>query len=182
MVSVERIIDGSDIKIGDKIIGITSSGVHSNGYTILRKVLSIKYEYSEDFPWGINVGEELLVPTRIYVEAIMSLLKSCEVHGLAHITGGAFKKLFRITDLGFKFEEWCEIPKIFEEIQSVGNIDFQEMFSVFNMGIGFIVIVPESDVKKALEVLSSHFESYLLGEIIKDPIIEIKKFNVIFTR
>ena len=182
VVEASKIIDGSAISVGDKVIGITSSGLHSNGFTILRKVLSVKYELNEDFPWGKNVGEELLIPTRIYVEAIFDLLEKCKVNGLAHITGGGFKKLFRLTDLGFKLDKWCEIPQIFKEIQSVGNIDYQEMFSIFNMGIGFVVIVPETEVEAALIVLSNHFESHLIGEITEDPIIEFEGFNVIFTR
>ncbi len=182
MVEIDKIIDGSSVNVGDKVIGITSSGIHSNGFTILRKILSVKYELSEDFPWGKNVGDELLIPTRIYVNAIFDLIEKCPVHGLAHITGGGFKKLFRITNLGFRIDNWCEVPYIFREIQSVGNIDFQEMFSIFNMGIGFIVVVPEDKAQEAVNILSEHFESHIIGEIVEDPIISIEKFNVIFTR
>ncbi|MCE7740871.1 MAG: phosphoribosylformylglycinamidine cyclo-ligase [Candidatus Heimdallarchaeota archaeon] len=182
IVDIKEIVDGSKIKVGDVIIGITSSGIHSNGFTILRKVLSIKYEYNESFPWGTNVGEELLIPTRIYTEAIKDLSENCEINGLAHITGGGFKKLFRITNLGFQIDKWCNIPQIFHEIQSVGNIDYQEMFSIFNMGIGFVVIVSKNNAQKALETLSKHFDSLIIGEIITDPIVKIQDYNVIFTR
>ena len=182
IVEADRIIDGSKIKIGDSIIGITSSGVHSNGFTILRKVLSVKYELNEKFSWGKNVGDELLTPTRIYTKAILNLLEKCKVNGLAHITGGGFRKLFRLTNYGFKITNWCNIPLIFEEIQNVGNIDYHEMFSVFNMGIGFIVIVPKEEVKTALSILNKYFESLLIGEIIEESIISIEKYNVLFTR
>jgi phosphoribosylformylglycinamidine cyclo-ligase len=182
IIELDKIIDGSDINIGDAILGITSNGIHSNGFTIARKVLGVKYELSEELPWKRKLGEELLNPTRIYVKAIDELLQNVTVHGLAHITGGGFKKLFRITNLGFEINNFPEPHMIFQEIQKLGNISNQEMFSVFNMGVGFVVITPQQDKKKALKILSKHFETHELGLIIEDPVITITQFNVLFLR
>lgn len=182
IVPLDKVIDGSNIEIGDSIIGISSSGLHSNGYTILRKILSVKYVLNEEFPWGRKVYDELLEPTRIYVKAVLDLLSNCSVKGLAHITGGGFKKLFRLTKYGFEISNFPEIYDIFKEIQSLGNITYEEMFSVFNMGIGFVIVVSKDEKDRALTILNKHFKSYELGEIIEDPIISISKYKVIFTR
>ncbi|MHA1816124.1 MAG: phosphoribosylformylglycinamidine cyclo-ligase, partial [Candidatus Heimdallarchaeaceae archaeon] len=154
IVSLDSIIDGSSIKPGDSIIGITSSGLHSNGYTIVRKILSIKYTLTESFPWGREVCKELLEPTRIYVKAILELIENCSIAGLAHITGGGFKKLFRLTNFGFDLNDFPKPLDIFEEIRILGKIALQEMFSIFNMGIGFVVVVPKEEEEKALQILN----------------------------
>jgi len=182
IVQLKDIIDGSKIDVGDVILGLSSSGIHSNGFTIARKVLFVKYDLLEDFPWNKAVSEELLIPTRIYVKAIESLLEKCKIHGLAHITGGGFKKLFRLTEYGFEITKFPKPHDIFEEIRNLGNISYQEMFSVFNMGIGFVVVVPKEETEKALSILNQHFNTFVLGKIIKDPIIAIPQYNVIFTR
>lgn len=182
IIKKDKIIDGSKIKFGNVIIGISSNGIHSNGFTIARKVLDVKYELNEEFPWKIKVGDELLKPTRIYVSTIQHLLQECKVTGLAHITGGGIKKLFRITNLGFKFSKWPEIPAIFDEIRKTGNISYQEMFSIFNMGIGFIVVVPKDEVEKTLQILNEYFPSYILGEITDVPTITIPQYDVLYTR
>ncbi len=182
IVSLDSVIDGSKIKLGDSVIGITSSGLHSNGYTIVRKILSIKYLLSESFPWGREVYEELLEPTRIYVKAILDLIESCSVSGLAHITGGGFKKLFRLTNYGFELNNFPKLSNIFEEIHILGRISFQEMFSIFNMGIGFVAVVPKEEEEKALKLLNKHFKSITIGEVVEDPIVSISKYDVLFTR
>ena len=182
IVSLDSVIDGSEIKPGDSVIGISSSGLHSNGYTIVRKILSIKYLLTESFPWGRDVYEELLEPTRIYVKAILDLIENCSVSGLAHITGGGFKKLFRLTNYGFDLINFPKPLDIFHEILALGKISFQEMFSIFNMGIGFVVVVPEEEEEKALRILNKHFKSVTIGKIIDDPIISIPEYDVLFTR
>ncbi len=182
IVSLDSVIDGSEIKLGDSVIGISSSGLHSNGYTIVRKILSIKYLLTESFPWGREVYEELLEPTRIYVKAILDLIENCSISGLAHITGGGFKKLFRLTNFGFDLINFPKPLDIFEEIRVLGNISFQEMFSIFNMGIGFVVVVPEEEEEKALQLLNKHFRSVTIGEIIEDSIVSIPEYDVLFTR
>ena len=182
IVQLKNLIDGSKIRTGDVILGISSSGIHSNGFTIARKVLSVKYNLMEAFPWNKTVYEELLIPTRIYVKAIENLLEKCKIHGLAHITGGGFKKLFRLTQYGFEITKFPRSQDIFEEIKRLGNISYQEMFSVFNMGIGFVVVVPKEETEKALSILNQHFETFVLGKIIEDPIITFPQYDVIFTR
>ncbi len=182
IIKLDDLIDGSDIKVGDIILGISSSGIHSNGFTIARKVLSIKYELTEEFPWNKVVYEELLIPTRIYVNAIEELLNKCKINGLAHITGGGFKKLFRLTKLGFEITRFPNPQEIFEEIRNLGNISYQEMFSVFNMGIGFIVVVPKGETERSLSILNQYFETFVLGKIIEDPTITIPQYDVLFTR
>jgi phosphoribosylformylglycinamidine cyclo-ligase len=182
VVELDNLVDGSNIKVGDIILGITSSGIHSNGFTIARKVISAKYDLTEEFPWNKTVSEELLIPTRIYVNAIEELLKECKVNGLAHITGGGFRKLFRLTKLGFEITKFPTPQNIFEEIRSLGKISYQEMFSVFNMGIGFVVIVPKEETESSLSILNQHFETFILGKIIEDPVITIPQFDVLFKR
>jgi len=182
IVQLKNLIDGSQIRIGDVILGISSSGIHSNGYTIARKVLLAKYNLKEAFPWNKTVSEELLIPTRIYVKAIENLLEKCKINGLAHITGGGFKKLFRLTEYGFQITKFPKPYEIFEEIRSLGNISYQEMFSIFNMGIGFVVVVPKEETEKAMNILNQHFEAFILGKIIDEPTITIPQYDVIFTR
>ncbi|MBY9000578.1 MAG: phosphoribosylformylglycinamidine cyclo-ligase [Candidatus Heimdallarchaeota archaeon] len=182
IVSLDKVIDGSKVKPGDSVIGISSSGLHSNGFTIVRKILSIKYLLTESFPWERVVYEELLEPTRIYVKAILDLIKKCSVSGLAHITGGGFKKLFRLTSYGFELSDFPKPLNIFEEIRTLGKISFQEMFSVFNMGIGFVVVVPQEEEKTALQILNQYFESYKIGQVTKDPIVSIPEYEVLFVR
>jgi phosphoribosylformylglycinamidine cyclo-ligase len=182
IIEENKIIDGSKIEPGDVVIGISSNGIHSNGFTIARKVLGVKYDLLEKFPWDVVVGEELLKPTRIYVRAIKHLLEECKVNGLAHITGGGLKKLFRLTEYGFELTKWMEIPSIFEEIRILGKISFQEMFSIFNMGVGFIIVIPRKEVEQALSLLNNYFATRILGEIISDPIISLPEFDLIYTR
>ncbi len=182
IVELDDLVDGSDIKAGDIILGISSSGIHSNGFTVARKVLSAKYDLTEEFPWNKSVSEELLIPTRIYVNAIEELLNECKVNGLAHITGGGFNKLFRLTKLGFEITKFPTPQDIFKEIRSLGNISYQEMFSVFNMGVGFVVVVPKEEAEKSLSILNQHFETFILGKIIEDPIITIPQYDVLFKR
>ena len=138
---------GSSIKQGDLIVGIESSGLHSNGYTLARKVLLGRYSVDDNADHLIQtVGEELLVPTRIYVKPVMELLKKkIPVHGLAHITGGSFTKLPRLNSrVNFILEELPPTTGIFKQIQIDGEIDALEMYRTFNMGIGLCAICPRS--------------------------------------
>jgi phosphoribosylformylglycinamidine cyclo-ligase len=168
--------------VGDIVLGISSSGIHSNGFTIARKVLGVKYSLSEELPWGKTLQDELLIPTRIYTDAIDSLLRKCKVSGLAHITGSGFRKLFRITQFGFELKQVPEPHEIFEEIRKLGNISYHEMYSVFNMGIGFVVVIPREETEKALGILNSFYQTQIIGKVIEDPIISIPKHDVVFSR
>ncbi len=170
-----KIIDGSKIKSGDIIIGLASSGLHSNGYSLARKLFfDIKKYKANKFikELGCTIGEELLKPTRIYVKSILSLLKSVNIKGMAHITGGGLtENLPRIFPKGIqaviKKGSW-DIPRIFSIIQEMGNVSEKEMFRTFNMGIGFIVVVKKTDAKNTIAKLKRFGEKpSVIGSIEK---------------
>ena len=167
------IIDGSDIRVGDKIIGLASSGIHSNGYSLVRKVFFEELgkkvdEYVGEF--GCTVGEELLRPTRIYVESIVNILRRSKINGLIHITGGGFiDNIPRILPAGcdayIQEDSWPVLP-VFSYLQQQGNISAIEMFRTFNMGIGMMAIVPGNSVEDFLRQFKAHGEDpHLIGEI-----------------
>lgn len=169
----EDIIDGKKIKIDDIIIGIPSSGIHSNGYSLIRKIIKENnYNYNDLLPYNKNktIGEELLTPTRIYID-ILKIIKNYDIHGLAHITGGGFLKLKRITKYGFdiKFNNY---PEVFHWIEKIGNIDKKEMYKTFNMGIGFIIILSYKD-KETIQKILRETNGKIIGKIIKDTHIKI---------
>ena len=138
IVRKEDLITGEDIKKGDLIFGIPSSGIHSNGLTLARKVLDL-YERFEDH----TIGEELLKPTRIYVNEIMNLLKYCRPHGMVHITGGGLRNFMRLKDMKYVIEDPLKPQKIFSLIMDLADVNYEEMYSTFNMGMGFAIIAPE---------------------------------------
>jgi len=173
----DKIIDGSDIRVGDQIIGLASSGLHSNGYSLVRKIcfeelgLSVD-KYMDEF--GCTLGEELLKPTRIYSESILNLNKNFQINGLVHITGGGFiDNIPRILPQGSKaiirYESWT-IPPIFEFLKNNGNVSAEEMCRTFNMGIGMLVIVDESILEDTMQQLTALGETpYHIGEIAARP-------------
>ncbi len=175
VVERSRIIDGSKIKPGDQFIGLASSGLHSNGYSLARKVV---FEHlglrAKDRVKGIarTIGEEMLVPTRIYVKSILGLLKEFQIHGLAHITGGGITdNLPRVIPSGLKAVIWkgsWPVHPIFHFLQEAGNIEEQEMLRTFNNGIGMILVVPPKEKEKVLTRLKSMGEkAYPIGEVVK---------------
>ncbi len=141
----DKLVLGNKIAFNDIIIGVESNGLHSNGYGLARKVLLRKYKIKQKVSeLGSTLADELMRPTRIYVKPVLEILKSMEVHGLAHITGGAFTKLTRLTDrFGFELDSMPEPHEIFKLVQKHAKISDKEMFSTFNMGIGLCVIVPK---------------------------------------
>ncbi|MGH2332091.1 phosphoribosylformylglycinamidine cyclo-ligase [Thermoanaerobacter mathranii] len=170
----EELIDRKLIKEGDAIIGLASSGIHSNGYSLVRKIFFEKNNFSvKDFipELGINLGEALLTPTKIYVKSIEAL-KGLKIKGMAHITGGGFidniPRILRKSIAAKINKGSWEIPAIFNLIQRLGDIEEREMYRTFNMGIGMVVIVDPSDVDKALEKLNGIGEkAYIIGEIVE---------------
>jgi phosphoribosylformylglycinamidine cyclo-ligase len=164
VVDKDKIINGEKIKSGDVVIGLESSGIHSNGLTLARKVLS-KDHY-----------EELLKPTMIYVKPVLEIVNNCKVHGLANITGGAFSKLMRIgekTEVGFLLDEMPEMLNIFKEIQEEGNISDKEMYRTFNCGIGFCIVAPES--RKVIEICKKHgVNARKIGKVVGERDVKIK--------
>lgn len=146
VVKKDKIITGKDVKPGDVIMALPSSGIHCNGLTLARKVIEANgLSYFDKFG-NKTIGEELLTPTRIYME-VLEIIKNCEVHGLAHITGGGFRKLKRLRkDVKYVIDSPLKPQEIFKFIQKLGNVDELEMYRTFNMGMGFLVIVPEDSV------------------------------------
>lgn len=174
IVEKSKIIDGSKISVGDRIIGIASSGLHSNGFTLARKVLFEEAKLTVDFflpELGKTLGEELLTPTKIYVKTILSFINEVEVLGLAHITGGGlYENVARIlpknVDAKIQPNLWKQ-HKIFNLIQQKGNIADKEMYKTFNMGLGLVAVVKQKDVDKTLSLLKDLGESaYEIGEIV----------------
>lgn len=182
VVDKKKIIDSKTIEVGDKVIGLASSGVHSNGFSLVRKVFDVNEENLKEYveELGKTVGEALLKPTRIYVKPILKLIEEVKVKGISHITGGGFyENLPRMLRDGVSLKidkNSYEVPALFKLIQSRGNIPERDMYNTFNMGIGMAVIVPENEVEKALSLLKeAGEEAYLIGSVVsgnKEIIIE----------
>lgn len=161
----DKVIRGEQIEVGDLVVGIKSSGIHSNGLTLARKVVEdAGLDYKDPFPLNPtrSIGEELLIPTRIYTE-VLELLERCEVHGLSHITGSGFLKLGRITDLGFDISDPFEPNEIFTFLQEKGNITDEEMYKTFNMGMGFAVVIPKSEEHEAIRITGGK----IVGDVVE---------------
>ena len=170
----EQILDKSAVQAGDVLIGLPSSGVHSNGFSLIRKVFDIEHcdlnAYRDEL--GKGLGETLLTPTVIYVKPVLKLIEAVKVHSLAHITGGGFyenlpRAFGESFDAVIRKGSW-QIPKIFALIQEKGNIPEHDMFNTFNMGIGMCAIVASQDAEKALQVLRENgIDARRIGEIRK---------------
>ena len=178
----EKIITGEKIKEGDKIIGIASSGLHSNGYSLVRKLFFDKLKMGvNDYVSELNrtLGEELLAPTRIYAGACNSVLQKHEVNGIAHITGGGFyENIPRALPDGLSAEitvsSW-ERPHIFTYIQKHGNISETEMFKTFNMGIGMVMFIAAEDASSVLKTLEQAGEAaFAIGEVARGNGVVLK--------
>ncbi len=168
MVKKDSIITGEKVQLGDILVGIPSSGVHSNGYTLVRRIIKESgYSYQDPFPYNpeTTIGEELLIPTRIYME-VLDVIKECDVHGLAHITGSGLLKLKRVTDLGFDINDPLPPQDVFKFLQEQGNVDIGEMYRTFNMGMGFLIILPQEDAQKAVEISGGK----IVGKIVEKGI------------
>jgi phosphoribosylformylglycinamidine cyclo-ligase len=171
----DAIVLGQDVEVGDAIIGIASSGIHSNGLTLARRVLLDQggYGLREEFEvLGRTLGEELLEPTEIYVQAVVDLwAEEIETRGLVHITSDGFANLCRLdAQVGFRINELPETPAIFKLIREVGNIADKEMYRVFNMGVGFVVIVPPTQGDATEQrIRASGYEAQRIGEVVSGP-------------
>ena len=174
VVDKAKIITGDGMRVGDVLLALPSSGVHSNGFSLVRKVFNISSEtvgrYCPEF--SRTLGEELLTPTRIYVKPVLELLGKVSVQGISHITGGGFYENIprSIPDgLGAKIEKSAvRVLPIFDLIAKKGGIPERDMFNTFNMGVGMSVVVDKNDVDTALAVLREHGEdAYVLGEIVE---------------
>jgi phosphoribosylformylglycinamidine cyclo-ligase len=173
VVERDEIIDGSSITVGNKLIGIGSSGLHSNGYSLARRIIFDHMELMIDSPLpgtDTTVAEELLTPTRIYARSIMNLLKNFRINGIAHITGGGLlENVPRVLPKGcsanIKLGSW-NMPSIFSVLQQAGNVEQTEMYRTFNMGIGMVLAVAKTDVDDILSRLNGLGENaWMIGEI-----------------
>ena len=173
LVDRKKMIDGTQMKAGDAIVGIRSSGVHSNGFSLVRKIFNIDESSARRYvpEFGKTLGEELLTPTKIYVKAVESLLSACPVKAISHITGGGFYENIprMLTDgLTAKIEK-AAVPvlPVFEVMAKTGNIPERDMFNTFNMGVGMCVAVDKNDVHKAVAAIEAAGEkAVVLGEIV----------------
>jgi phosphoribosylformylglycinamidine cyclo-ligase len=174
-VALDSIVDGATVEPGDVVIGLPSSGIHSNGYTLARAALvGIPLE---DERLGRPLADVLLEPTEIYVKPIIELLRSdVDVRGLAHITSGGVDNLLRLAaEVGYAIDDPLPVPPIFALIQERGNVSAEEMHQVFNMGCGFCVVVPAADEAAALGMLKAHYpEARRIGSAIEGKGIALR--------
>ena len=177
-----KLIDGTKVKVGDVLVGIQSSGVHSNGFSLVRKIVS-------DNSFDLHqphadlgekpLGEMLLTPTRIYVKQVLDVIRQCDVHGISHITGGGFdENIPRILTEGQGVEvtegSW-EILPVFRFLEKWGGVSHREMFNIFNMGIGMVIALDAAEADKAIEILAAHGEKVsVIGRIVEGEGVTIK--------
>ncbi len=180
VVKLSDVITGEKIEPTDIIIGLESDGVHSNGLTLARKALLElgKFAVDDNIPGSkFKVGEELLRPTRIYSREILEIINNVEVHGLAHITGGAFSKLARLSfgKIGFDMDNLPKPPTIFQAIQSITKISDYEMYRTFNMGIAFCIVTAESNYDDIEKICKKHnTRTYRVGSVIPEKRVLVK--------
>ena len=174
IVDKKKMINPNSIEVGDIVIGLASSGVHSNGFSLVRKIFNVNEEnlkeYKEEL--GTTLGEALLTPTKIYVKPVLELISKVKVKGISHITGGGFyenmpRMLNENVSLNINKDSY-EVPAIFKLLQKEGNIPLRDMYNTFNMGIGMSLIVSKEEKEKALQILKQAGEkAYVIGEVEK---------------
>lgn len=176
LVELDKIIIGQDLQEGDVVVGLESSGIHSNGLTLARKVLLENANLTLDQyvpEFGRKLGEELLVPTKIYVQEVLAMLsQNLRIKALIHITGDGFLNLLRVErEIGYEIDFLPSTPPIFSLIQEKGNITDEEMFRVFNMGIGFCVIAAPDDADQVIQIAADHgTKAFVLGRVVEKPV------------
>ncbi len=176
-VKKENIIDGDELEVGDTMIGLPSSGVHSNGYTLVRKVVgSSGYDYRDELDFGV-LGDVLLEPTRIYTKEILSALKKHHIKGMAHITGGGLRNITRINpELGYSIEEPLEPQPVYEFLQDEGGINDHEMYQTFNMGMGFSIITSVEEAEDTAEMLGGK----IIGKVVSKKGVRLKSKKLVY--
>ena len=182
VVEKSKLIDGSKVKVGDVLVGISSSGVHSNGFSLVRKIIAdaeLSLDQSVPEFGGRSLGEVLLTPTKIYVRQVLDVIRNCDVHGICHVTGGGFdENLPRVLreGQGIEIEEgsW-EILPVFRMLEKWGGVPHREMFNIFNMGIGMVIVLDASEADKAISILSAHGEkAQVIGRVIEGANVTIR--------
>lgn len=173
----EKIVTGSDVKEGDVLIGISSSGIHSNGYSFVRKIFleTLKWDLNRYVPeLGKTLGETLLEPTKIYVKLVMDLLSKYDIKAIAHITGGGLiENIPRVIPKGLGVsinkKSWDK-PAIFNLIESINNIGEKELHKSFNMGIGLVIVVKQENADEILKYINSIDKGYIIGQVTKSQV------------
>jgi phosphoribosylformylglycinamidine cyclo-ligase len=170
VVEKSEIIDGSRVKVGDTLIALASSGPHSNGYSLIRKIIDVtKADLNQDCG-GRPLGDALMEPTRIYVKSVLKLIKESQVNAMAHITGGGLtENIPRVLPDGTKAvldtKSWA-FPPVFQWLQRGGNVDIREMYRTFNCGVGMVIAIPASEKDNALNILRNAGENaFVIGYI-----------------
>jgi len=170
IVEEDQIIDGSKVKSGDTLIGLASSGPHSNGYSLIRKIIEVRgADLTQDLD-GKPLGEALMEPTRIYVKSLLKLIKESQVNALSHITGGGLlENIPRVLPADAKavidLDSW-QLPAVFNWLQEQGNVDAREMYRTFNCGVGMVIAVPADKADEALQMLTDSGENaWVIGQI-----------------
>jgi len=166
IVRKDRIITGKKIQPGNVVIGLRSSGIHSNGVSLARKVLPK------------SMWMSLLTPTRIYVKEALEIMRNYDVHGLAHITGGGYLNLLRLTKHGFVLDGMPEPQMIFKKIQELGKVSDEEMYRTFNMGIGFCIMVSRADAEDILSKYGQKYDLMRIGHVVEEPVVKIIRKGV----
>ncbi len=161
----KEMILGDKIKPGDAIIGVKSTGIHSNGYSLARKALK-KYSIKDNVRGVGNIGSALLKPTQIYTQPVLEIIDKCSVNGLAHITGGAFTKLLRLKNIGYEIDVLPKMPPIMKLIADQGVKD-EEMYKTFNMGVGFCVVASKEQIDRIQSIFKRYkIQSQQIGRIV----------------
>ena len=181
VVEKSKLIDGSKVAVGDVLVGVASTGVHSNGFSLVRKIVAdagLKYDDTIEEFGGRTLGEVLLTPTKIYVKQMLDVIRHCDVHGICHITGGGFDEniprvLHEGQGLEIKEGTW-EILPVFRMLEKWGGVPHREMFNIFNMGIGMVAVLPEVEAQKAIDILAAHGEkASVIGKVTATPGVNI---------
>lgn len=181
VVDKTKMLDVKNVKEGDILIGLESSGIHSNGYSLVRKVFFKDFNFTLDTKFkelDVTLGEELLKPTRIYVEGVLDCLDNCDVHAISHITGGGFieniPRALNENQGVTIYEDKLPVKPIFTLLENLGNIEHSEMYNIFNMGVGMVVIIPKDEQEKALNILSKYnYNPTVIGVVTNKTGVEI---------
>ena len=173
VVEKSKLIDGTKVKVGDVLVGVASSGVHSNGFSLVRKIIAdAGIPLDREIPefGGRRLGDVLLTPTKIYVKQVLDVIRNCDVHGISHITGGGFdENIPRVLQKGQGLEihegSWDILP-VFRMLEKWGGVPHREMFNIFNMGIGMVIVLDASEADKAMEILGNWGEkASVIGKV-----------------
>ena len=177
-VSKTKPLLGNAIKHKDIIIGVHSSGLHSNGYTLARKALLSKFSLKDKIRSKGTIGKALLEPTRIYTKPALEALQKCNLHGIGHITGGAFSKLTRLKNLRYEIESLPKMPPIMALIEEAG-VSRKEMYRTFNMGVGLCIMAPQSEESRIRAIFKKHkIGSSVIGFVTSGKGVRVKSILV----